>query len=321
MTPHRIHRTRSTLFAQFALIGLLANFAFAPARAETCPIISQAELQAALPQYGQWKTVSAGPGGCRFEGQHHIGDSKYITLLGCTQQFFGSKAEAAETLTTLRDGFEREHPLMRLSISGAEPGGFSFRAVDPEANPGAASWWYAQANAGILSCFYNPPQEGVDDADAEAEAITQLLQTALQRTAQPTAAKKALACPYFDPGLIKKLIPGSKIKIQQFGADSCLATNERNESVLFMRMADIGENTARNVAESIDAACTTERRPDLGPLGRVNHGCTGGNPRATASYFRDGAHYQFDILPNREPDARQRADIVELARWNYTRED
>lgn len=297
--------------------AVAASLSFAsPALADDCGIISLAQVSAALPDYEPWVLRSGGTGACQFEGEVQLegGSVSYVSL-HLMQQFKPSKRNAAELMQTLRQEYAKSYVIKPLKLLGAEPGAFTYSADTQGASlPGF--WWYAQVGSAILSGIYMLPGQMQIDEEEEA-AVLSLVQKAVADTGNPATAAKAARCPHFDEALIRKLIPGKKVTIEQYGANSCMAKNESNAVVLFSRATDIDPTSMAQIADSTATGCTFEPVPSLGEFGRIGHHCTMGNKNAAVDFYKDRARFSYTVVPNGEPTAQQRADLIELARRRY----
>jgi hypothetical protein len=286
-----------------------------PALAASCPMVSVEQIEAALPDYAPWHLDSGGPGACQFRAEYEDEQGSSSTVsLQLLQQFHPSPKAAAEMMRTLRTEFAKASTIKPISLRGAAPGAFTY-GVDAKGSH-QGFWWYAQVGRAILSGMYMPAAGLEVDADEEA-AVLAVVQTAVGDTAAPTTAAKAAQCPDFDEALIKKLIPGKNVSIERFGSNSCLAKNEKNAVVMFSRLDNVDPTSAGQIAQSATTACTFEPVPTLGELGRISYNCTMGNKHAAVNFYKNQAWFDFSVIPNGEPTAKQRADLIELANRRY----
>ena len=305
-------------------LGRLAALAVAatlstPVIADTCSMVSLRQVEAALPDYSPWTLKSGGTGACRFEGVVEDDGSRSFVTLHLQQQFHPSAKAAAEMMKTLRTEFAKTYPIKPLALRGAEAGAFTYGDT---AGNGALRgfWWYAQIGRAILSGIYMPPGNAEVDAEEEA-AVLSVVQAAVGDTAAPATAAKAARCPHFDEALIRKLIPGKQVSIEQFGNNSCLAKNEKNAVVMFSLVENVTPTSAGQIAESTATGCTYDAIAPLGTLGRIGYACTSGNKRASVNYYKGSGWYGFDLVTGSEPTAAQRQDLIELATRRYQRPD
>ena len=301
--------------AAFALALLLST----PAVADTCPMVSLRQVEAALPDYSPWTLRSGGTGACQFEGELHEDGSILVVNLHLLQQFHPTAKAAAEMLKTMRTEFAKVYRIRPLTLRGAEAGAFTYG----DTGPGGALrgfWWYAQVGRAILSGMYMPPGNAEVDADEEV-AVLSIVQAAVGDTAAPATAAKAAQCPHFDETVIRRLIPGKQVSVEQFGSNSCLAKNEKNAVVMFSRVDNVTATSAAQIAESTATGCTYEAVAALGQFGRIGYACTSGNKRASVNYHKAGAWYGFDLVTGSEPSLAQRQDLIELASRRYQRPD
>lgn len=294
-----------------ATLSLLAQ----PALADECKIVTLEQINAALPNYAPWVMHFGGPGGCRFEGQYQGSYLNYASL-SFTHQFHPSKQAATSILSGIRKEAEKTYQLKPISLRGAEPGAFIYGG---DANSSTHSTiGYVQVGRAILLADFSPPAGVVFSKEERASTIG-LLQLAITDTSNPKTAQLASRCPYFDDALIRKLIPGKKISVEQFGELSCMAKNEKNATVMLTRMVNIDPRMIDQIVQSTAVGCTFEPVSTLGEQGRLGHHCTSGNPRAEAAFFKDESYVSISVMSNAEPTAQQRADLVELARYAYSR--
>ena len=287
-----------------------------PAFADDCGILSLAQVSEALPDYQPWVLLSGGTGSCHFEGEVRLeGGSFTQVTFRLTQQFKPSKQDATKQMQTLRQELAKSYTLKPLTLRGAEPGAFTYSS-DTRGKSLPGFWWFAQIGSAILSGIYLLPGQMQLDEEEEATVLS-LLEKAVADTANPATAAKASRCPHFDEALIRKLIPGKKVTIEQYGVNSCLAKNENNAIVMFSRIADVDEATMAQIARSSASGCTAELIPALGEYGQIAHHCTMGNKNAAVEFYKDHARFSYSLIPKGEPTAQQRADLIKLARRRY----
>lgn len=297
-------------------MAMLTTAALAtPVLADTCPMVSVEQIEAALPDYDPWQLKSGGPGACQFWGEYEDEQGSISSAtLQLMQQFHPSAKAAAEMMHTLRSEFAKSSTIKPINLRGAAPGAFIY-GVDAKGTQ-RGFWWYAQVGRAILSGMYVPASNRQIDADEEAAVLT-IVQAAVGDTAAPTTAAKAAQCPDFDEALIRKLIPGKTVSIERFGSNSCLAKNEKNAIVMFSRLDNVNATSAGQIAQSTATGCTFEPVATLGEFGRIGYNCTSGNKRAEVNFYKNQAWFGFNVIPNGEPTAKQRSDLIELANRRY----
>ncbi len=286
----------------------------AAAQAEPCSIVRLSDVEAALPASRPWKLTSGGAGSCRFEARVLGADGRsiYTVMFRLLQQYHAAPKAAAETLQTVRTEFAKRYVLSDVEIQGAAPGAFRFE-------DGNALGWYAQVGKGIVSGSYLSMQ-GPPDA-AEVAGLTALAQKAAAATSQPAAAAAAGVCPHFDEAIVRKLLGGKDVKIEQFGSNSCVATNARQEAVMFTGIQAESLAAAKQIFKSMQSAdCTNQPLTDVGPQGLLMFNCRSAPTHAAASFFKGVNRYEYTLaLQGREPTEQDLAQLVEQARWRFLR--
>ncbi len=306
-------------FASTALSACVASLLSilplsAAAQTGTCPIVSDADLTVALPDFQSWTLLSGGPGRCQFEGKvpDEDGDSWTLASLTLMQQYKSSPKEAAEIMQVMRTEFAKQYTLTEVKLAGAVPGAFRF-------NSGNVSWWYAQAGKSVLSVMYVGGQE--QRAAPQEQGLNDILQKAVTATDQPAAAAAAGVCPQFDASLVRKLLGGKKVEIQQFGTTSCIASNPSSDALMFTGVETKNEAEAAQLFDSMRSDdCTNEALASLGPRSELSYNCSQGNKRASVSFFKDAMRYEYTlVMEGREPTAQERAQLIEQARLRFAR--
>lgn len=315
MNPNRPASRLALCLATLALSSLSTTPAFA--EPESCKIVSTAQVDAALPNYAPWTLQSGGPGGCRFEGEYEGSRLNYASL-SFTQQFHPSKAAATAIMNSIRQETEKSFKLKSINLRGAEPGAILYDR-DAGGESIRSIFWYVQVGRAIIIGSFGPPAEAPLDTAEESAAI-KLLQSAIADTRDPATAQQASKCPYFDDAIIRKLIPGKNIGIERFGENSCMARNERNAVVMLMRSTNLKPAVADNMNRAAAADCTFEPAPALGDKGGIAHHCRSGNPRADAVFFKGDSYFSISLTPQTEPTEKQRADLLDLARFVHDRQ-
>jgi hypothetical protein len=277
---------------------------------EICDFISLATITSKFPASAPWRVTNGGSGACAFEGQQREDGTIRSVILNFTQQVQDTPQEAVEMMRTMREEFVEEYDLEKNPKLGSE--GFYML---PKGKPvkDSLSWWSHRGRM-VLSGLMLTPGDGRISA-ADRENLTDVLSTTLALTAAPRAHAKAAQCPYFDDAILKKLLPGAKQKVQQFGNNSCLAEGDNGVIVMLTRLEARSKDTFMSQTKNEAKACATEQPTGMGDAAFLTHACThGGNPSASIKFLKGNFAFDVSLLPGKEPTAAQRAELVSLGR-------
>jgi hypothetical protein len=277
---------------------------------ETCDFISIATITSKFPASAPWRVTNGGTGACAFEGQQREGSTIRSVILKFTQQVQDTPEEAVEMMQTMKEAFIPDYDLEKNPKLGSE--GFYML---PKGKPMKDSlWWWSHRGRMVLSGMMVTPG-GATISPTDRENLTDVLSTTLALTAAPRAHAKAAQCPYFDDAILKKLLPGAKQKVQQFGNNSCLAEGDNGVIVMLTRLEVRSKDAFVSQAKGEAKACSVEQPAGMGDAAFLMFACkSGGNPSASIKFLKGGDAFDVSLLPGKEPTAAQRADLVSLGR-------
>jgi hypothetical protein len=292
------------------------------AQAQSCPIVTAEQVKQALPHINNWVQSEGGAGGCRFQGEWRGADGTDDTIqsvmLSFTQQFFDKPAQAGELLQHMRGSYAKaKYPITPLNVQGAAQGSFAYRLdVGDGAEAPLTEGWAIQVGAAILSGMLVLPAEA---GTLKRGALTALLQQAAAATAQPKSRTQARQCSAIDEAQAARMLGGKRLKVEQFGPGTCMASNERND-VLMVSSVVFEEGSGHHVAEEPVPGCKGEPVPSLGPNAWLSYACVDGNKRAEVDVTSGNLHVTYTLIPmEREPTAAQRNQLIELVRQRSPR--
>lgn len=300
----------SRLFA-LSIAGLTLS---AGALAGECPWLKAEVLNEAMPQYQPWTAAeSSGAGHCRFEGEtsRERGVRHQSPVLSLTQQIQPSAAAAADFAKALN----QPQPLMKGYKVTATPT-LGAHAFSYETGPDArtVSWVAHEGSQAFIASFAHHTPVSREDR----EQVQQVIAKAFKGSATPAARQDALSCPYFDPGLLKTLLPGAGLKVQRLGADSCMANTDASDVVLLNRF--VGRTEAQTQiffrTEASDGkGCQKTPQADLSASAVLVHGCTDGNPMARVVFNKGRAAFSISLVAaGKVPSPAQHQQLIALAR-------
>jgi hypothetical protein len=284
------------LALNFAALGLSSLLHAAP----VCNVVSQASVAAALPQYAPWRVTSGGSGACSFEGAG--------VMLNFTQVLMDSPAEATKLLGGMRSEFAATMELTREPSLGSDA--FFYRPKD--ADRLKSLWWWTHRDRMVLSGMLLAIGSGVIGDDTRRQ-LAALVEKTLGASSVPSVYAAVSNCPFMPPAMVKKLLPGTRQKVEMFGDNTCMATGD-NEAIIKIDVIKPPMDVP-TVAAYLSKPCRTEPLPALGATAVLEHGCKdGGTPRATAFFVKNRALYQVMFIAKTDPTASQRSDLVTLAK-------
>jgi hypothetical protein len=293
---------------------LLTCFYAAPALADQiCDFIALDTVTAKFPQSAPWRVTNGGSGACAFEGEKRQGNTILSVILKFTQQVQDTPAEAVELINTIKPAFAADYDLEPSPKLGTQ-GFYMLQKGQPLKD--TISWW-AHRGRTVLSGLMITPGGGVINA-ADRGNLNELIGQTLALADAPAAQAKATQCPYFDDALLKRLLPGTKLKVQQFGNNSCLA--EGDDSVVVMLTRTPVRNKKDFILQTKDegSKCIVEQPTGLGDAAFLLYACkSGGNPSASLAFLKGDDTFSLSLLPGKEPTAPQRADLAALGRHIY----
>ncbi|MDB5849618.1 MAG: hypothetical protein JWP29_3370 [Rhodoferax sp.] len=296
---------------QLVLLAIAGLGQHATVAAAECPWLAADVLDAAMPQYRPWTVdPSSGAGRCRFEGEasREPGIRYEMPMLSLTQQVKPNPDAAAGFAKHLKQAMAKDYVIEPTPMLGKEA--FSY-AAGPDAQ--MVSWVAHEGSQVLMVAFvHREPVKAEDRAQVQAIAVR-----AMKNSADPAAAKAALSCPYFDEPLLKKLLPGPGLKVQRFGADSCMA-NTDDAVVMLVRSATDTESEVPALLKRRtpnDAGCVSTPEPDVSPYASLVYGCAGGNASARIWFNKGRIVFNIDLVPEgKAPTPAQHQQLLALAR-------
>ncbi len=270
----------------------------ATAMASQCPWMEPAKLDALWPNAAPWKVMVGGPGSCKFTSD----PTAPANIVGANQMIKATPAEAESFVASLRETIEKSYAVAsRPSLGKAA---FSYRPKPGSGMEGRSLYFVAhQANvAVIVSMTMQAPVTPADEEAGEAFA-----RAALALGEDKAAQAEASSCPWFDPDVLAKLLPGPDFSQQQFGSNSCMA-QAGGEAVI----VSIMENAPASMLTRVDSGCSAEPVPALGDSASVLD-CASGRPHAKVRYAQGARVVEYSFAPGRAPTADERALLIELA--------
>jgi hypothetical protein len=271
------------------------------------PLAAVAE---ALPEYQPWKVSNGGAGACAFTGRFVDSDDSYRDVIfQLTQQRPGDAPAASALFDTVKGEFAKTYTIETPAAIGTRAIGFSI-------GEGTYNVWTV-LDAVVLSSQLIKVGAG-EVKSSEQEAVNQLTKSALAVAITPAALQQASSCPYFEPTLLAKLLPGKPPKVQQFGENSCMAQSEKQDIVL-ITVLDASDMALSTLKSSASADCTVDPEPIAG-TGYLSHGCKSGNPHIAARFINAGKMYDLSFVPEgREPSSEELGHVRALAEWMLQR--
>jgi len=269
--------------------------------AEPCAWLPIAEVERALPDYGPWEgEVGGAVGACQF-----VGNTQELTnSLGLNQQFKATPAEAAHFVKSLKAEMAKSYRIEAAPGLGAEAFFYS-----PKEKGEDGLWWVAhQGKVVVMGMLVVHHPATTEDKAAAGSLVKQ----ALVAGNRPQMAEKAASCPYFEPGLMKKLLPGKGYTSQQFGENSCMANDANGAAVVLTRI----ESKPQPFADARrNDTCSHTAVDALGPYADMAYACKSGNPSADLLFVVAPHVYTVSLTTSKEPSAAQRADLVRLGQF------
>jgi hypothetical protein len=305
-------RSSSVALSVFAALLSLCSSTLTFAE-ETCDFISLSTITSKFPASAPWRVTNGGTGACAFEGQQREGDSIRSVILKFTQQVQDTPEEAVEMINTMKGAFAADYDLEKNPKLGTD-GFYMLQKGQPLKD--TISWWSHRGRMVLSGLMLTPGGARISTADRDN--LTDVIGQTLALTAAPRAHAKAAQCPYFDDAILKKLLPGSKQKVQQFGNNSCMAEGDNQIIVLLTRLEARDKAAFTSQAKSESKTCTVEQPTGMGDAAYLMFACkNGGNPSAVIKFLKGGDAFDVSLLPGKEPTAPQRTDLVTLGRHIY----
>ncbi len=290
-----------------AVISMAAPFSHAAA----CPWLPLQVVRDALPQFEPWKVdAGSGAGLCTFVGESSKvpGTSTSMPRLTFTQQAQPDAAAAAKFTREFRAASADVYRIKQNTKLGSE----GFSALPKDEKDTSMAYWTGHNDKAVLMVTM---MRNDKPNSADLLAVDGVVAKALAAATKPGVAEKALACPYFEPTLIAKLLPTQGLKTQQFGEDSCMSNTDDSSVVMLMRVvAQSASERAQLMKGLVDKDCSNESAPSLGAGGVIEFACKSGNARATAHFVKGNSIYSVNHIPiNREPTKAERDTLLKLA--------
>ena len=287
---------RPTMYRTLAL--LLLSLSPATALADACPWMQPAELDALWPNAAPWKVMVGGPGSCKFTSD----PTAPANIVGANQMIKATAAEAESFVASMKESMAKSYEVAaRPSLGKAA---FSYRPKPGSGMAERSLYFVAhQANvAVIVSMTMQAPVTPGDEKAGEAFA-----RAALALGDDTLAQAEAIVCPWFNPAVLAKLLPGPDRNQQQFGNTSCMA--QAGGAAVIVSIID---NGGPALLSRVDGGCSAEPVPELGDSASVLD-CASGRPHAKVRYAQGARVIEYSYAPGRAPTADERALLIELA--------
>lgn len=286
---------------------------------EVCDFLPVEWVNATFSAFAPWRVSSGGSGVCSFEADLRKGQSAGLSLVNFTvgQQFLDSAKEAAALVQLARTESVKQDLVVRR-FANKDLGGEAYYSLLDQA--GTRIWTgYTHAGKGAFNISLVTPQSPLSPED-EAAQFTQAARLVTQASAATGVAERAGLCPELDVALVKTVLAAKTVKVQQLGSGLCTAHNPsaNANTVMFQgERAQDAQALQRLARAQQRKSCTVEPLPQLGALASLSYGCTEGNPSATVWFAKRLASYTFSVFSSTEPSAKQRQDLITLAKRSF----
>ncbi len=249
-------------------------------------------------------------GSCKFTGGSGEGG---VAILGANQVVKTNAAEAAAVAQSIR----KNVPAGGRIVNEPKLGQYGFYYI-PKASAAANSRLSAlyaghYKHVAITGQIVMPVNRGFERS---RDGATEFMRAALAVADNPAATDAATRCPWFDDGIVRKLLPGEGFSQQTHGTKSCMAQNGQSMALMLSVMEGVDQAVAARLR---DASCTWEPVAGLGEGAMIGHGCRNGNPRAILQTRQGGKLLNYAFVPKREPTAAERQLLRDLAKAVQTR--
>jgi hypothetical protein len=286
---------------------------------DECQFLSVEEVNEILAPYEPWVVTKGGAGACTFEAQQRTREGKSVSIQSVTfsvnQDIYPSSKEAVDAVKLWRsETVKASLPATRIGNIGIGTESFVSRIPDKGHSMLTA---YSHLGKTVVTVTLFSPGTRLSASD-EMEMFVEMVKKAALAANKPGVAEQAVRCAALESPMLKQLIPG-KIEIKQSGSDQCMAYNEKNSVVMFQRARsrDAEQLAQRLESESDRSVCQEEKLTQFTPPWSLFYNCSLGNPNAKVSFTKGLSIYAFSVLPGREPSAKQRADLIELAKKSF----
>jgi hypothetical protein len=286
------------------LIGSYLLVAGSTALAATkCPFIDVTLLNKGLPDGAPWRVMSGGQGQCGFSAK----DTS--VSFGFSHMVAESTEKATEAALSMKDAVaptSRVEPIPALGEYGI---GYSMKDESGRFNETSMFFYGHRGSVGVSGYLNLKGAITVAQRDFAANLIASTLGVA----SNAKALAKETNCPYFDDGLVKRLLPAGDVTISVPNKDSCVVS--ASGSVL-MVSANSSPQSAQAVSNMLKSSgCTVDPLPKFGKVAGIAHHCSGGNPRAQVLFVSAGRMFDVTFVPTSEPTEAQRNTLIELAEF------
>lgn len=292
-----------------ALVVLLVTSSL-PVLAEECAWLSTTALDRAFPEGAPWQTLVGGAvGSCKFTSD----PTEPANIFGVTQMVKDSENEARTFVQSLRPPMAESYAVEAAPALGADA--FVYRPKEGSADAGRSIFFVAWRQRVVVmgSMIFQKPITGAQRSAGEA-----LLLSAFALADDEEGLAAARKCSWFDPALVRQLLPDGEVTEQVFGASSCLANAGERIVMLSVVESEDVETLAINVGTMAAGGCKSEPLPDLGRVASLQFECTEGNPRAAVRFVSGTRMFELSFIPGREPVPEERALLVRLAKYTHS---
>jgi len=282
-----------------ACLCLASTAAFA---APKCPAINTDMLDKGFSEAAPWRVMSGGAAECSFMAADTSVNFGYNHM--AAESVDGAKTAAVEMKAAVAATSEIEP----MPVLGEE--GFTYQPKkDGGAIDNTSMFFYGHRGVLNVSGYLN--LKGAI-TPAQRDFAANLVAATLGTATDPKALAKETTCPFFDPELVARLLPGTVSTIVP-GANSCVASADGK----VLTVAVTRDSRSRSIVESLlkDNGCTVEPLPKLGKAAGISHHCSQGNPRAEVLFASGARMFTLVHAPGAEPGADERATLVALAEF------
>jgi hypothetical protein len=287
-----------------AMVIVMSGLTFV-ATAEECGWLPVEKLDEAYPQYAPWVTLVGGKvGSCKFSSDPR----KPANIFGANQMVQASVAEAEDFVRSLRSSMAESYDVEAAKTLGSEA--FVYRPK-PEAGAADRSLFFVGHRQQVVVIGSLTFQSAI--TPSEREAGEALLGAALALSSDAGALAAASQCSWFDPRLIRRLLPGHDYSEHVFGSVSCMANAGGKVVMLSIVESEDTETLVNNLDNMVDTACASESIPSLGKLATIQYDCVNGNPKASVRFVSGTKMFELSLAPEKEPTEEERTLLIELA--------
>ncbi len=270
--------------------------------ATKCPTIETAVVENGF-GHGPWRVVSGGPGECSFMAADTSNNFGFSHMVNESAEL------ATKAVVEMRDAVAATSVVVPLPSLGEKAIAYQMKDDRGVVNPGSIFFYGSRGSLTVSGYLNLTSPITIEQRNLAASLLASTLGAA---TSARKLAKES-DCPYLDDALVKKLLPTGNLSAIVPNKQSCIVSADGR--VITLSMIKDAHSGTRAQAMLQSGGCQRDPLPKFGEIAALLHHCNEGNPRAQIVISHDGRSLDIAYIAGPEPNAEQRATLIELAAY------